>query len=120
MGDNKHYRITIDVICEPDKINRVSDIKHRLCVTNLWSIMPDSVSVKSIYNRVELIEENLSTFCPNMKTTAIVYEQHQEVARIPIDKIEYIYALVDGIRVSTSIPKDKGYESYEGDEIEFV
>ena len=55
-----------------------------------------------------------------MKTEAIVYEQHQEVARIPIDKIEYIYALVDGIRVNTSISKDKGYESYEGDEIEFV
>lgn len=55
-----------------------------------------------------------------MKTTAIVYEQHIEVVRIPIEKIEYIYALVDGIRVNTSIPKDKGFESYKGDEIEFV
>lgn len=55
-----------------------------------------------------------------MKTIAIIYEQHQEVARIPIDKIEYIYALVDGIRVNTSIPQDKGFESHEGDEIEFV
>ena len=55
-----------------------------------------------------------------MKKTAIIYEQHQEVARIPIDKIEYIYALVDGIRVETSIEKVGGYEHYEGDEIEFV
>ena len=55
-----------------------------------------------------------------MKIEAIVYEQHQEIARIPIDKVEYFYALVDGIRVITSIPKGCGYESYEGDEIEFV
>ena len=55
-----------------------------------------------------------------MKTTAIVYEQHQEVARIPIEKVEYVYALIDGIRVSTSIPSGRGYESYDGDEIEFV
>ena len=55
-----------------------------------------------------------------MKTEAIVYEQYQEIARIPIDNVEYIYALVDGIRVETSIPKGWGYESYEGDEIEFV
>ena len=58
MGDNKHYRITIDVICEPEKINRVFDIEHSLCITNLRRIMPDSVTVKSIYNKVELIEEN--------------------------------------------------------------
>lgn len=55
-----------------------------------------------------------------MKTTAIVYEQHQEVAIIPIEKIEYVYPLVDGIRVNTSIPNGWGYKSYEGDEIEFV
>ena len=64
--------------------------------------------------------EQSNSLSAQMKTEAIVYEQHQEVARIPIDKIEYIYALVDGIRVSTSIPNGWGYESYEGDEIEFV
>ena len=55
-----------------------------------------------------------------MKKTAIVYEQHQEIARIPADKIEYIYCLVDGLRVDTSIKKINGYESYEGDEVEFI
>lgn len=55
-----------------------------------------------------------------MKKTAIVYEQHQEVARIPIDKIEYIYCIMGGLRVDTSIPNGNGYESYEGDDVEFV
>lgn len=55
-----------------------------------------------------------------MKNTAILYEQHIEVARIPIDKIEYVYAIVGGIRVNTSIPKERGYEGYECDNIEFI
>lgn len=62
MGDNKHYRITIDVICEPENSNwvsnRVYDIEHCLCITNLRRIMPDSITVKSIYHKVEFIEEN--------------------------------------------------------------
>ena len=55
-----------------------------------------------------------------MKTTAIVYEQHQEVARIPVEKIEYIYLIVGGIRVNTSIQRGNGYERYEGDVVEFI
>ena len=55
-----------------------------------------------------------------MKTTAIIYEQHQEVERIPLDKIEYIHYCLGRLVVSTSIPKSKGYKAYEGDEIEFV
>ena len=55
-----------------------------------------------------------------MKTTAIVYEQHQEVARIPVEKIEYIYYNMDGLRVHTSLRTITGYEIYKGDEVEFI
>lgn len=49
-----------------------------------------------------------------MKHTAVLYEQHEEIARIPIDDIDYIYQIVDGIRVDTI------NKNYECDEIEFI
>ena len=55
-----------------------------------------------------------------MKKTAIVYEQHQEVARIPVEQIEFIYFRLDGLHIHTSVRTITGYESYEGDEVEFV
>lgn len=52
-----------------------------------------------------------------MKTTAILYDQHQEIARIPINDIDYIfpiYPIVGGLRVCAT------YGDYECDEVEFI
>ena len=59
MKKGKHYRITFDVISEPEDISRVSDIEHHLNMTIHPSILlPDSVSAMYVKQKVELIDES--------------------------------------------------------------
>ena len=59
MEKCKHYRITFDIISEPEDVSRVSDIEHHLnMLINPNLLLPDSVEVMYIKQKVELIEEN--------------------------------------------------------------
>lgn len=59
MKKCKLYRITFDIVSEPEDISRVSDIEHHLNMTIHPSILlPDSVSAMYVKQKVELIEEN--------------------------------------------------------------
>ena len=59
MKKCKLYRITFDIVSEPEDISRVPDIEHHLNMTIHPSILlPDSVSAKYVKQKVELIEEN--------------------------------------------------------------
>ena len=90
-----------DVMCNKSEMNAFHEMKRE---------------IMSMYTEVaamDLEPSNLKRI-NDMKHTAILYVLHEEIARIPIDDIDYIYQIVDGIRVETI------NKNYECDEIEFI
>lgn len=54
MIKKDHYRITIDIIAQPDSLNRCFDIEHHLYMVER-TLLPDTVRKEKLIYKVEKI-----------------------------------------------------------------
>ena len=55
-GEKEHYRITIDLIVEPDGVDRCGDIDH-LVYLNRYELVPYCVHAENVQYKVELLSD---------------------------------------------------------------
>lgn len=56
-GEKEHYRITIDIVAEPDGVDRCSDIEHLLYL-NKHELVPYTVRAEDVKYKVELLKKH--------------------------------------------------------------
>ena len=74
-GEKEHYRITIDVIAEPDGVDRCSDIDH-VVYLNKNELVPWTVRAEDVKHKVELLsdeaQKNLELTWKDMRAIRII------------------------------------------------
>lgn len=77
-GEKEHYRITIDVIAEPDGVNRCSDIDH-VVYLNKNELVPWTVRAEDVKYKVELLSAEAE------KDLELTWEDIQRIVEIADD-----------------------------------
>lgn len=77
-GEKEHYRITIDLIVEPDGVDRCGDIDH-LVYLNRYELVPYWVHAENVQYKVELLSDEAE------KDLELTWEDIQRIVEIADD-----------------------------------
>lgn len=77
-GEKEHYRITIDIIAEPDGVDRCSDIDHVVYLSK-HELIPWTVRVEDVKYKVELLTDEAE------KDPELTWEDIQHIVEIADD-----------------------------------